>query len=401
MTSSDNATKLHSPSLSILLLAMSVFVIGTAEFVVMGILPDVANDLDITIPKAGWLITAYALGMAFGGPLMAIVASKFPRKRALVGLMGYFAVCSVLCAWAPTYETLMIARILGASGQGAFFGIGAVMAASVVPVNRQASAVALMLTGLTLANVLGVPLGTALGHWLGWRAPFVAIALLSIIGMLGLSLALPSSHKEVAVNMKAELRALRDRRIWITLASTVLFTSAIFPVFTYIAPILEDVTGLSSSGVAVTLLAVGLGMTLGSYIGGRISDWSIERALIGIPIAIAAASLALHWSSRNFVAAEINWFIWGMVTFSALPTLQMSVMRFGSKAPNLVSTLNISALNIGVALGASIGGALLEQGYTLTDIPFAAAVISVVALVGVLLSGLVLRRLPYTEVAAE
>ncbi|MDM9628471.1 MFS transporter [Rhizobium sp. S152] len=373
---------------------MSTFVIGTAEFVVMGILPDVAADLSISIPKAGWLITAYALGIAFGGLLFSLIASKLKRKVALVSLMAFFAAANAICAWAPGYETLMVARVLAASGQGAFFGIGAVMAASLVPANRQASAVAMMFTGLTLANVLGVPLGTAVGHWLGWRAPFIAITVLSVVGMIGLAFALPSSHGEEKVDVRSEVIALADRRIWISLASTVLFTMAIFPVFTYVAPLLQNVSGLSSDWIAITLLVVGLGMTLGSYVGGRLSDWSLQRALVGIPVAIAVASLALRWTTPFFLPGEINWFVWGAVTFAAIPTLQVSVMRFGSGAPNLVSTLNIGAFNIGIALGARVGGAALENGYQLLDIPVVAAAIALLALVGVLASTALLRTSP-------
>jgi DHA1 family inner membrane transport protein len=373
---------------------MSTFVIGTAEFVVMGILPDVAADLSISIPKAGWLITAYSLGIAFGGLLFSLIASKFKRKVALVSLMAFFTAANAICAWAPGHETLLVARVVAASGQGAFFGIGAVMAASLVPANRQASAVAMMFTGLTLANVLGVPLGTAVGHWLGWRAPFIAITVLSVVGMIGLAFALPTSHGEEKVDLGSEIVALADRRIWISLASTVLFTMAIFPVFTYVAPLLQNVSGLSSDWIAITLLIVGLGMTLGSYVGGRLSDWSLQSALVGIPVAIAVVSLALRWTTPSFLPGEINWFVWGAVTFAAIATLQVSVMRFGSKAPNLVSTLKIGAFNIGIALGARVGGAALENGYQLLDIPVVAAAIALLALLGVLASTALLKTSP-------
>ena len=385
-------TRSHA-QISILLLTMSTFVIGTAEFVVMGILPDVAADLSISIPKAGWLITAYSLGIAFGGLLFSLIASKFKRKVALVSLMAFFTAANAICAWAPGHETLLVARVVAASGQGAFFGIGAVMAASLVPANRQASAVAMMFTGLTLANVLGVPLGTAVGHWLGWRAPFIAITVLSVVGMIGLAFALPTSHGEEKVDLGSEIVALADRRIWISLASTVLFTMAIFPVFTYVAPLLQNVSGLSSDWIAITLL-IGLGMTLGSYVGGRLSDWSLQSALVGIPVAIAVVSLALRWTTPSFLPGEINWFVWGAVTFAAIPTLQVSVMRFGSKAPNLVSTLNIGAFNIGIALGARVGGAALENGYQLLDIPVVAAAIALLALLGVLASTALLKTSP-------
>ena len=365
---------------AVLILTLSTFVIGTSEFVIMGLLPDVAHGISVSIPMAGWLVTAYALGIAIGAPIMALLIAKVPRKRSLIMLITVFVIGNALCALAPTYSFLLVARVITAVGQGAFFGIGAVLAASMVPDHRKASAIATMFAGLTLANVVGVPLGTALGHWAGWRMPFWAITALGIVALIGLLIVLPSNRDEEHANIAAEFRALANPRIWAALGTTILFTGCAFPLFTYVVPMLEQVPGVSASGISISLLSIGIGLTVGNFLGGRLADWDVGRALIGIAIAIAVVSVSVRWTSSSLVPAEINWFIWGMVTFAAIPASQVSVMRFGSEAPNLISTLNISAFNIGIALGAWVGGSVLASGHTLLEIPIAAAVIAVAAL---------------------
>ncbi len=364
---------------AVLILTFSTFALGTSEFVIMGLLPDVARDLDVSIPAAGWIVTAYALGIAIGGPIMALLSARLPRKRSLIVLMAVFAIGNALCALAFDYGFLIGARVITAMGQGSFFGIGAVLAANLVPEHRRASAIATMFAGLTLANIAGVPLGTALGNWAGWRMPFCAIAGLGLVALIGLVAVLPVRHDEEKVDFIAEFRALTDPRIWAALATTILFTACAFPLFTYIVPMMEEVSGLSSTGVTFSLLSVGIGLTLGNFTGGRLADWNVSRSLGGIAVAIAIVSLALRWTSAALIPAEINWFLWGVVTFAAIPASQVNVMRFGERAPNLVSTLNISAFNIGIALGAWIGGKVLATGYALVGIPVAAAAVAVLA----------------------
>ncbi|MBD8622467.1 MFS transporter [Pseudomonas sp. CFBP 13727] len=367
--------------LSLLILALSSFAIGTTEFVIMGLLPDVAGDLGVSIPSAGWLVTGYALGVAIGAPFMALATARLPRKAALVVLMGIFIVGNLLCAIASDYNVLMFARVVTALSHGAFFGIGSVVAAGLVAPNKRASAVALMFTGLTLANVLGVPLGTALGQAAGWRSTFWVVTLIGVIALIGLLRFLPGNREEAKLDMVAELSALKGAGIWLSLSMTALFAASMFTLFTYIAPLLGDVTGISPRGVTYTLLLIGLGLTVGNIIGGKLADRRLGATLIGVFAAMAVVSTALSWTAVAVIPTEITLFLWAAAAFAAVPALQINVVTFGKSAPNLVSTLNISAFNVGNALGAWIGGAVIAGGLGLTSVPLAAAALAVLALI--------------------
>ncbi len=383
--------------LSLLILALSAFAIGTTEFVIMGLLPDVATDLNVSIPGAGWLVTGYALGVAIGAPFMALATAKLPRKAALVTLMGIFIIGNLLCALAADYNILMFARVVTALCHGAFFGIGSVVAAGLVPDNRRASAVALMFTGLTLANVLGVPLGTALGQYAGWRSTFFAVTVIGVIALMGLIRFLPAKHDEEKLNMRAELGALKGVGIWLSLSMTALFAASMFALFTYVAPLLGEVTGVSPKGITWTLLLIGLGLTVGNIIGGKLADRRLAATLIGVFISMAVVSTALSWTSVALIPTEITLFLWATAAFAAVPALQINVVTFGKAAPNLVSTLNIGAFNVGNALGAWVGGSVIEQGLGLTRVPLAAAALAVVALVVTLIN---FRQRDEAELAA-
>ena len=372
--------------LPLLILALSSFAIGTTEFVIMGLLPDVASDLGVSIPGAGWLVTGYALGVAIGAPFMALATARLPRKAALVVLMGIFIVGNLLCALASDYNVLMFARVVTALCHGAFFGIGSVVAASLVPANRRASAVALMFTGLTLANVLGVPLGTALGQVAGWRSTFYAVTVIGIIAFIGLLRLLPQQKDDQKLDLRAELSALRGAGIWLSLSMTALFAASMFTLFTYVAPLLNDITGVSPRGVTLTLLLIGLGLTVGNIIGGKMADKRLSTTLIGVFIAMAVISAALSWTSIAVIPAEVTLFLWATAAFAAVPALQINVVAFGKNAPNLVSTLNISAFNVGNALGAWVGGAVIAKGMGLTSVPLAAAGLAVLALIVTLIT---------------
>lgn len=372
--------------LSLLILALSAFAIGTTEFVIMGLLPDVAQDLGVSIPGAGWLVTGYALGVAIGAPFMALATARLPRKAALVALMGVFIIGNLLCAVAGDYNLLMFARVVTALCHGAFFGIGSVVAASLVPANRRASAVALMFTGLTLANVLGVPLGTALGQVAGWRSTFWAVTGIGVVALIGLLRFLPRQAEEQIVNMRAELAALKGAGIWLSLSMTVLFSASMFALFTYVAPLLGDVTGVSPRGVTWTLLLIGLGLTLGNIVGGKLADRRLGATLMGVFTAMAVVSTALSWTSTALVPAEITLFLWATAAFAAVPALQVNVVTYGKAAPNLVSTLNIGAFNLGNALGAWVGGSVIAHGFGLTRVPLAAAALAVLALIVTLIT---------------
>ncbi|RZA24747.1 MAG: MFS transporter, partial [Proteobacteria bacterium] len=326
--------------LSLLILALSSFAIGTTEFVIMGLLPDVAGDLGVSIPSAGWLVTGYALGVAIGAPFMALATARLPRKAALVVLMGIFIIGNLLCAIASDYNVLMFARVVTALSHGAFFGIGSVVAAGLVAPNKRASAVALMFTGLTLANVLGVPLGTALGQAAGWRSTFWVVTLIGVVALIGLLRFLPSNREEAKLDMVAELSALKGAGIWLSLSMTALFAASMFTLFTYIAPLLGDVTGISPRGVTYTLLLIGLGLTVGNIIGGKLADRRLGATLVGVFAAMAVVSTALSWTAVAVIPTEITLFLWAAAAFAAVPALQINVVTFGKSAPNLVSTLN-------------------------------------------------------------
>ena len=368
-------------SVSLLALALSAFAIGTTEFVIMGLLPEVANDLQVSIPSAGWLISGYALGVAIGAPIMALLTAKLPRKRTLILLMVIFIIGNILCALAYTYNLLMLARVVTALCHGAFFGIGAVVAASLVAPGKQASAVALMFTGLTLANVLGVPLGTWFGQMFGWRATFWGVSVIGVLAFIGLIVSLPTNRDEKPVNIASEFRALNNGKLWLSLLMTVFFAAAMFALFSYIAPLLLEVTGITDRGVSWTLFLIGAGLTVGNILGGRLADWRVSFSLILSFSLIAVFSLLFSWTSNSLWIAEITLFLWAIATFATVPGLQINVVRHGKDAPNLVSTMNISAFNVGNALGAWVGGAVIQQGYGLTAVPVSAAALAVIGLV--------------------
>lgn len=374
---------------SLLALALSAFAIGTTEFVIMGLLPEVARDLQVSIPSAGWLISGYALGVAIGAPIMALLTASLPRRRTLILLMVIFIVGNIFCALAYTYDLLMLARVITALCHGAFFGIGAVVAASLVAPNKQASAVALMFTGLTLANVLGVPLGTWFGQLFGWRATFWAVSVIGVLAFIALIVSLPVNKEEKPVHLGSEVSALANGKLWLSLLMTACFAAAMFTLFSYIAPLLLEVTGISDRGVSWTLFLIGAGLTVGNILGGKMADRKVSASLILSFSLIAVFSLLFSWTSHALWLAEITLFLWAMATFATVPGLQINVVRHGKEAPNLVSTLNISAFNVGNAVGAWLGGAVIGGGYGLTAVPVAAAAM---ALLGLLVCLITFRR---------
>ncbi|MBB4291218.1 DHA1 family inner membrane transport protein [Rhizobium leguminosarum] len=366
--------------LALLVLALSSFAIGTTEFVIMGLLPEVAADLSVSIPQAGWLVTGYALAVAIGAPVMAISTAKLKRRTALIALMAFFIAGNLLCALASDYWVLMIARIVTALCHGAFFGIGSVVAAGLVAEDRKARAVALMFTGLTLANVLGVPLGTAIGQAYGWRATFGVVTIIGVVTISGLIAILPRDRQQENGSILREIAALRNGGLWLALSTTVFFAASMFALFTYIAPLLRDVTGVSPEGVTWTLFLIGLGLTVGNLIGGKLADWRLGTTLAGVFAAIAVTSIAFSYTSRFFIPAEITLFLWALASFAAVPALQVGVVGFGKDAPNLASTINIGAFNTGNALGAWVGGLVIDAGFDLTRVPLAAALMALIGL---------------------
>ncbi len=370
---------------ALLALALSAFAIGTTEFVIMGLLPDVAGNLHVSIPSAGWLISGYALGVAIGAPIMAMLTARLPRKRTLLLLMLIFILGNLLCATASGYSFLMLARVVTALCHGAFFGIGAVVASRLVAPERQASAVALMFTGLTLANVLGVPLGTWFGQLYGWRATFWAVSGIGLLAFMALLVSLPVDKDEKPVSLMREVRALNSGKLWLSLLTTVWFSAAMFALFSYIAPMLIQITGISADGVSWTLFLMGAGLTLGNTLGGRLADRKLSLSLLLSFSLLTVFSLLFRWSSGEILLAEITLFLWSMAAFSLVPALQINVVRYGHDAPHLVSTLNISAFNLGNALGAWLGGVVIGNSAGLRGVPVAAALLALAGLLTTLM----------------
>ena len=366
--------------LTLLVLAISAFAIGTTEFVIMGILPDVARDLAVSLPSAGMLVSGYALGVAVGAPILAVLTSKLPRKPALQMLMLIFVAGNLLCVVAPGYNVLMAARVLTSFAHGSFFGIGAVVAASLVAADKRASAIALMFTGLTLANVLGVPFGTFIGQEFGWRATFWIVAVLGVISLAGLTVLLPRQQQAESTSLLKEFRVLTQASTWLALMMTVLGFGGVFVVFTYIAPILEQVTGFSPRAVTLVLVLFGVGLTVGNTIGGKLADRALLPSLMGILLLLTAVMIAFAFTSHAAVPAVLTIFIWGIAAFATVPPLQTRVVEQAREAPNLASTLNIGAFNLGNAGGAWLGGLALSHGYGLDRLPLVAAAVAFAAL---------------------
>ncbi|MEP7455299.1 MFS transporter [Phyllobacterium sp. SB3] len=379
--------------LPILALAIASFCIGTTEFVIMGLLPEVAADLSVSIPSAGLLVTGYALGVVIGAPIIAIATASLPRKPVLVGLALLFVIGNLFCAIAPNYWMLMIARVVTAFGHGAFFGIGSVVAANLVPRHKRASAIALMFAGLTLANILGVPAGTALGEVYGWRATFFAVVAIGIASVISIIVLVPSSKGEQkGGGILSEVKVLGKLQVWLAMAISALASASLFAVFTYIKPILTDVSGISTSAVTWVLLLFGAGMTVGNVIGGKLADWKLMPTVIGTLIALAFVHVIFAEVTGLPTAAIATVFFWGVLTFVIVPPLQMRVVESADEAPNLAATLNQGAFNVGNASGAWIGGAALTLGVPYQYLPFVGAALTLAGLAVAIWSTLLDRK---------
>jgi MFS transporter, DHA1 family, inner membrane transport protein len=364
----------------ILALTLCAFAIGTAEFVIAGLLPDIARDLGVSIPAAGQLVTAYALGVVVGAPLVAIATSRLPRKRVLLLMLAIFVGGNLLSAVAPGYALLMIARVLAAFAHGSLFGVGAVVATELVPPNKRASAVALMFTGLTVANIAGVPLGTLLGQVYGWRATFIAISALGILSFAAVAALIPSIAGMGAIDVRREFAVARRPEVLLALATTVLGWGCVFVLFTYIVPILEEVSGFGPRAVTIILFVIGVGLTIGINLGGRLADRGVMQTLIGMLAVLAGLSALFALASLSQVAAVPVIFLWGMAAFGTIPSLQTRVLDSARGAPNIASSLNVGAFNLGNAGGALIGGLTIDWGLGLTTVPLAAAAVALAGL---------------------
>jgi DHA1 family inner membrane transport protein len=358
-------------------LASGAFGIGTTEFVIMGLLMQVATDLKVSIATAGLLISGYALGVFVGAPILTVATSRLPRKLVLIGLMAIFTVGNLFCALAPNYTVLLLARVVTALAHGTFFGVGAVVATSLVPADRKASAISVMFTGLTIATLLGVPAGAWLGLHFGWRSTFWAVTAIGVIAMIVIAALVPASHDDgKGIALREEVRAVSHPSVLLGLLMTVLGFAGVFTVFTYIQPMLMEVTGFAESAVSPILLVFGVGLIAGNLLGGKLADRKLMPALLLTLTALIAALLmmtfALH--SKCLTVAFVG--LLGIAAFATVPPLQLWVLHKANDAQSLASSLNIGAFNLGNALGAWLGGVVVAHGPGLGALTWVAALVT-------------------------
>jgi DHA1 family inner membrane transport protein len=343
-------------------LAIGAFGIGVTEFSPMGMLPVIADDLGVSIPLAGLLVSAYAFGVLVGAPLMTLAFANMARRRLLLLSMAIFTVGNLVSAFADSYGTLLVGRLITSLNHGAFFGVGAVVAASIVPPERRAGAVAAMFSGLTLATVGGVPLAAWVAETVGWRTAFLGISVIGLVTIVALLASLPPLKVEGRADMRSELRVLFRGPVLAALLLTVVGSSAMFTVFTYIAPILQIETQASPLFVTAMLVVYGLGLAVGNWVGGRFADRSLDGTLIGSLLAVVVLLVLFAGLMGSAVAAGPLIFLWGVASFALVPPLQTRVVLEGAEAPNLASAMNIGAFNLGNAIGAALGGAVIDAG---------------------------------------
>jgi DHA1 family inner membrane transport protein len=372
--------------LALLALAIGGFGIGLTEFVIMGLLPEVADDFAVTETTAGYLISGYALSVAIGAVLLTLALTRVPRKTALLGLMVLFILGNLISALAPSYGVMLTGRIVAALCHGAFFGIGSVVAAAVVARERRAQAIALMFGGLTVANVLGVPLGTLLGQAAGWRSTFWAITAIGVVAFAGIVLLVPAraAGEEAPTRIGQELSAFRSPQVWLSIAVTVLGYGGMFGGFSYIAYTLTEVSGFGSGAVPWLLVLFGVGLFGGNLLGGRAADRDLLRTLVVVLVALAVVLAFFALTASSQLLTLLALLLMGGFGFATVPALQMRVMAYADHAPTLASGANIAAFNVGNAFGAWLGGLTLAAGLGYTSPLWAGSAVTVAGL-GVLL----------------
>ncbi|MEV0681571.1 MFS transporter [Actinosynnema sp. NPDC050436] len=371
--------------LALIALAIGAFGIGTTEFVIVGLLPQVASDLGVSIPSAGLLVSGYALSVVVGAPLITAGGSRLPRKKLLVGLMALFILGNLLCAVADSYALLMVGRVVAALCHGAFFGVGAVVAAGLVAPDRRARAIALMFTGLTVANVLGVPMGTALGQAFGWRSTFWAVTALGIAGLVGIMALVPP--QPASDGLLGELAVFRRPGVWLALGTTALGFGAVFASFTYIAPMMTEVAGFSPGAVTWLLVLFGAGLCVGNVLGGRAADRRLMPSLYAILAVLVVVLVAFVFTAQSQLLGAVTIALLGVAGFATVAPLQTRVLQQAEGAPALASAANIAAFNLGNAAGAWLGGAAIDAGLGYTAPNWVAALMAAGALAVALASG--------------
>lgn len=373
-------------------LALGGFGIGLTEFGIVGLLPDIASDFGVSGSVAGYLVSAYALSVAVGALAVTAAVSRLDRKRALLGLMLLFIAGNLISAVAPSYEVLMTGRVVAALCHGAFFGVGAVAAADMVAANKRASAIALMFGGLTVATVLGVPLGTYVGQQLGWRATFWAITVVGIITVFGIQALVPHTGAPENVNLRGELVVFRRPQVWVSAAVSVLTFGGVVGAFTYIAFTLTHVSGFAESMVPWLLVLFGVGTFVGNFLGGKAADHSLQRSLIGILTALTIVLVGFALGAHSELVAVVALLLLGGVGLATAPGLQLRIMAVAGDAPTMASGANIAALNVGNALGAWLGGVTIAAGLGYSSPLWVGAAMSAAALL-ILVGGSMRRRL--------
>lgn len=373
-------------------LTLSAFAIGTTEFVIVGLVPTIANDLNVSLPSAGLLVSLYALGVAIGAPVLTALTGRWNRKAVLIILMAFFIVGNVMAWMAPGYETLIVARVLTGLAHGVFFSIGSTIATSLVDKDKQASAIAIMFTGLTVALVTGVPLGTWIGQHFGWRATFLVVSVLGVIALIGSALLVPSNLKQAApARISTQLKVLTQPRLLLVYGITAVGYGGTFIAFTFLAPILQQVSGFQSSAIAGIMLVYGVSVTIGNIWGGKLADkMGPVKALNIIFAALALVLLVFTFTASSQIGALLTVFVWGAFAFGNVPGLQVYVVQLAKEytpeAVDVASGLNIAAFNIGIAIGAWLGGHVVAD-MSLMDTPWIGAIIVVLALLMTRLSG--------------
>ncbi|MFE6555392.1 MFS transporter [Streptomyces sp. NPDC057746] len=366
--------------LALLALAIGAFGIGTTEFVIMGVMPQVAEDFGVSIPTAGWLVSGYAFGVVIGAPLLTVLGTKVSRKKMLMFLMGLFVVGNALSAFAPSFGVMLIGRIVASLAHGAFFGIGSVVAADLVAPKKKASAISLMFMGLTVANIVGVPAGTYIAQVTGWRVTFTIVAVLGVIGFLGVAKLVPEQGRPQAANIRTEFAAFKNVQVWLAMAMTVLGYGGVFAAITYITPMMTQVTGYAEGAVTWLLVLFGIGMFLGNLLGGKFADRALMPMLFTTLAALAAVLLLFTATAHNKVLAAITLALIGALGFATVPPLQKWVLDQAPAAPTLASAANIGAFNLGNALAAWLGGVVIAGGLGYTSPNWVGALLSGTAL---------------------
>ena len=362
-----------SPAL--LSLFLGTFSIGTAEWVIAGLVPTIAQDLNVDVPTAGLLISGYAIGVAVGGPFLSIAMSRFERKSAALLLMGIFILGQVFCAVAPTYALLMAARVFVSLAHGSFFGVAFILAASIAGKGKEGVALSFIFGGVSIANIVGVPGGTALGNWLGWRATFWAVGAIAVVATLAMTLFLPrtAAEKRTPQSLRAQIAVLRRHQVWLSYLMAFTMTISYLTIFTFVVPIAEG-AGVSKDGVPLVLLLYGAGAVLGTMAGGRLTDWNLNRTLvIGFSLYfVPVVGLALFASSA--VGTAVSLALIAFTGFSTTSATQSRILKGAADAPDLASSLTNSAYNFGFAGGAWIGATLVRDGLAYSQLPWVSAV---------------------------